>query len=448
MIAALRLPACLLTALLTLAAAHAEPWTLERAVTTALQQNPDARMAQARIDAAQAVVRQAQAAWLPQLMLSGRYTDTNNPMMGFGAILNQRAFHPGIDFNRPGQIDNFNATGTLAYNLYSGGKATAGRAAARAAADAASLDQRTAQHHLAAEVVKAVLNLRKAREAVIAVEGGVRAYEAAVQAARARFDAGQLLKADLLSLQVQLSQTRESLVRSRHATALAERAFLFILGLDAPPEHVELANDDPALAHLTLPEVLDPSHRPELLAMQARVRAAESMVETARAGRRPTVNAFASYQYDQGWKLDRHGDSWMAGVSFDVAAYDGGQTSGRIRQARAELNQAREGLRKLSLGIALEVEQARLAHAEALERLQVTSQAVEQAEESAQLSRARFEKEVLLAADLIGTETRLLEARLRRTMAAADERIALIELRRATGLDPLGALPATASSAR
>ena len=48
--------------------ATAEPWTLDRAVATALEHSPDARIARARIDAAQAMVTQAQAAWMPQLM--------------------------------------------------------------------------------------------------------------------------------------------------------------------------------------------------------------------------------------------------------------------------------------------------------------------------------------------------------------------------------------------
>ena len=65
-------------------------------------------------------------------MLRGGYTETNSPMMAFGSILNQRAFNFGLDFNHPGQIDNLNATGTVAYNLYSGGRATAGRSAAKA----------------------------------------------------------------------------------------------------------------------------------------------------------------------------------------------------------------------------------------------------------------------------------------------------------------------------
>lgn len=416
---------------------HAETWSLDRAVATALEHSPDARIARARIDGAQALVDQAQSAWLPQLSLSGRYTDTNSPMMAFGSILNQRAFNNTIDFNHPGQIDNLNATGTVAYNLYSGGRATAGRTAARSGVAAAESDQIAAHQHLAASVVAAALHLRKAREAVAAVESGVKAYEAAVAVARARFDAGQMLKADLLALEVQLAQTRESLAAARHGAALAARAFRFVLGLDPSDDPVELVPDDPALARLSVPDTRDTSRRPELAGLRARLRAAEAMVDAARGERRPTVNAFASYQYDKGWELGRDATGWLAGVSIDVNLFDGGNTPGKIRQARADVDQLKEALRKATLGIELEAEQARLAHVDAVERLAVSTRAVEQAEESAALTRARFEKQAVLTADLIGAESRLTEARLRRTFATSDERLAIVQLRRALGLDPL-----------
>jgi outer membrane protein TolC len=429
---------------LALLAAHtllrAEPWTLDRAVDTALKNSPDARIARERVEGAQAMIDQARAAWYPQLSLQGRYTDTNSPMMAFGSILNQRAFNFGLDFNHPGQIDDFNATGTVVYNLYSGGRVSAGLAAAKSGASAAAQDFLAAQQQLGVEVVKAYLNIRKAREAVAAVEAGVKAYRAAVAAAQARFEAGQMLKADLLSLEVQLAQTQENLAAARHGAALAERAFLFALGLDVAGQNVELVADDSALARLAMPDTRDFSQRPELCGLRERVRAAEAMVRAARGGRLPTVNAFASYQYDRGWQLNRDADSWMAGVSVDLNVFDGGQTSGKIRQAAAELEQVKEMLHKATLGISLEVEQARLAHDEAVERLAVTARAVEQAEDSAALSRARFEEGALLTADLIGVEGRLIEARMRRAVAAADERIALAELRRALGL-PLFAQP-------
>ena len=226
-------------------------------------------------------------------------------MMAFGSILNQRAFNFGLDFNHPGRIDDLNATGTVAYNLYSGGRASAGLSAAKSGALAAEQDLRAAQEQLGRDVVKAYLSIRKAREAVGAIEAGVKAYEAAVAAARARFDAGQMLKSDLLSLEVQLAQTQENLSAARHGAALAERAFRFVLGLDASAEAVELAADDPALVSLAMPDTGDFSQRPELAGLRERIRAAEAMVRAARGGRLPTVNAFASYQFDQGWQLDQ-----------------------------------------------------------------------------------------------------------------------------------------------
>ena len=427
-------------ALLASAVLRAELWTLDRAVATALERNPDIQSAQHRIEAAGAMIQQANSAWQPQLGVTGGYSVTNNALVALIYTLYQRNFNFTANFNRPGWIDDLNVTGTVAYNLYSGGRATACRDAARAGTRAAEQDFRAVQSQLAAEVVKAVLNLRKARESVASLEAGVRVYEANVANCRLRFEAGQVLKADLLSLEVQTARTRELLSSARHGAALAARTFIFILGLDSTDDPVEFVENDPALARLGAPDTADFTQRPELLSLKERLRAAEAMVEAARGARRPTVNAYVSAQYDQGWQFARHANDLQGGVLVDFNVFDGGRTAGQIRRAQAELAQVKDKLRKTTLSLGLEVEQARLAHADARERLAVTVSAVAQAEESASLSRARFEKGVLLTAELIGSESRLIEMRMCRTLATADERIALIELRRALGL-PLLAPP-------
>jgi len=413
---------------------RAEVWTLDKALAAAEAQSPDAKIARHRIEGARAMIDQANAAWMPQVMIQGRYTQTNSSMMAFGSILNQRAFTYALDFNHPGRVDDLNASGTVAYNVYAGGRARAGREAARAGTRAAEQDLQAVRNQLGAEVLRSYLNIRKAREAVLALEAGVKAYEAGISAARARYDAGQLLKADLLSLEVQLAQTREMLSSARHGESLARRAFLFVLGQEGTATSVEIAQEDPSVSRVMAPDTHDFSRRPELLGLAEREKAAEAMVRVARGGRQPTVNAFASYQYSQGWQLDAHADGWMAGLTLDLNVWDGGQTSGKVRQSLAELSQVREMMRKVSLGIGLEVEQARLTHEDCLERLSVSEQAVAQAEEAAALSRARFEKGSLLAAELIGVESRLMEVRMRRTIALADERSSLADLRRAVGL--------------
>lgn len=424
------------------ASAQSEVWTLESAVAFALQQSPDSRIAGHRIRSAEATVRQANSGYYPQVGVNASYMQTNTPMMAFGAILNQGVFDFGLDFNNPGQVDNLNLTGQVGYNLYSGGKRSAGREAAEAGLKASEYDSQSIRDQLAFEVVNAYFNIIKAREVVASTEGAVTAFEENLKVARLKFDAGTFLKTEVLNLEVQLAQTRENLLAFQHQRDLAERVFLNLLGLESN-QGVTLAPDDASAGRLVPPVGVNPESRADLLAMTARTEAAEAQVRMARGDRMPTVNAFGSYQLDHGWRMDGTGDSWMAGVSVNLNVFDGAMTRGKIEEAEARFDEAREGLRKMSLGVSLQVEQARLALTQARQRVEVTAKVVEQAEESAVLSRARFEQGVILSSDLINIETSLTSARMRRAIAVADERVAVALLRRAYGLPqfPLSSQP-------
>ncbi|MDW8311096.1 MAG: TolC family protein, partial [Verrucomicrobiales bacterium] len=150
------------TALLTLACGAtlslraADAWTLERAVQFALTNSPDARIALQRIAAAQAGLKQANAVAWPKLQFQSSYSRTDNPMMVFGSLLNQRAFGKPplgpIDFNDVPDLDNLNVKGLLTMPLYAGGQIRAGRDAARAGTEAARHAADAVRNTLAFEV--------------------------------------------------------------------------------------------------------------------------------------------------------------------------------------------------------------------------------------------------------------------------------------------------------
>jgi len=411
-------------------AAQDTPWTLAAAVAEARAHSPEARMAAARIERAAALLGQAASPRLPQVKLTAGYTQTNNPMMAFGAILNQGAFSPTIDFNHPGQTDNFNLTGTIAYPLYNGGRTAAGLAAAESGATASVHDRDATLAQLDLAVARAYYGIRQTRAGLTALDAAVASYDESLRVARLRFDAGQLLRSEVLNLEVQLAETREQQLATRHQAALAARQFLFLLGQPIN-ETVALSEND---AGLSLPDALAPTARPERLAHAARIAAAEQQLVVARGSQSPGVNAFASYQLDHGWRRDGSGDSWMAGVQAEWHVYDGQAGASRVREARARLDEAKAGLDQLQLALDLELEQARLAHQLAVEQLAVTASLVEQAEEAARISRARFEAGGLLSTELIGAETRLTSARFRRAVAIAAEQVAAAQLRHAAGL--------------
>lgn len=415
----------------------AEAWTLERALEYARTQNPDARLARHRITAAEAGLAQANAAFWPRLQAQSSYTRTDNPMLVFGSILNQRAYPgPSLDFNDVPDLDDLNVRGQLTMPLYAGGRNRAGREAARAGREAARNDSESTQNALACEVARAFHTVLKTREFIRASEAAVTAYETNAAIGRKRREGGSLLQSDVLDLEVRLAQAREDEVRSRNANELAQRVLRNLLGIEQG-EFV-VADQAPEVA---APAVTDFSRRPELAAAHQRERAAEEQVRAAQAGHYPRVSAFGSLDYDYGWKYDHGGGSYTAGALVQWDVWDGQLTSAQVREARARLDSAREETRRLRLALDLETEQARLDLRSAEERLRVTGEAVAQATESAALTRSRFVEGLALASQVMDAETALVTARVRRAEAEADRRIAIASFRKALGMPQLDSAP-------
>ncbi len=409
-----------------------EPWTLERALDQALAHNPDARLARNRIAAAQAGLEQANAAFWPRLQFQSSYTRTDNPMMVFGSILNQRAFSQSLNFNDVPDVDDLNARGLVTVPLYTGGRNKAGREAAKANTEAAKQDNEAVRNALAFEVARTFHTVLKTREFIRAAEAAVNSYQTNLVIANRRLEGGALLRTDVLDIQVRLAQAQEDLVRARNANALATRALRNLLGVEQGD--FEVAETAP---NADVPQSMDFSKRAELGAARQRERAAEEQVRGARSGYLPRLSAFGSLDYDYGWKYENGGGSYTAGGMLQWDVWDGNLTRAKVREARANLDSAREEQRKLNLALSLEADQAQLELKAATERLAVTSEAVTQASQSADMTRARFEQGAALATQLMDAETALVGARVRRAEAEADQRIAIAALRKALGLAQL-----------
>jgi outer membrane protein TolC len=352
-------------------------------------------------------------------------------MYSFGNILNQGQFTSNIDFNKPGISDDLNLTTTLLYRIYNGGNDKAAIQAALASEEAARFDQAAIHSRLGFEVVRSFYSIVQAEENVQARQSALRAITVSVDTARARFDAGDLLKADLLNLEVQQSLASENLIRARHGLELTRRGFLNLLGLKQQPLEIDTAEqpEQPVPEHPTCEQ------RAELAGLAALYRSAEAQVRQAEAGYYPTADIFGSYQVDKGFEFDEgSGNSWMTGIKLNYTLFNGNRTSAEISRATAKLGEIRQQQHKLELAYSYEIEQASLILQQAEQRLRVTRKMVEQAVESARLSREQFSEGVLLTSDLIAVENRLTDARVHNLMARTNRRIAIADLRRASGL--------------
>jgi len=408
-----------------------ESWTAENAVAFAIASSPDSFIAKKRIEEAQATAEMARAADYPLINLSAEYAQTNTPMYSFGNILNQGAFDQSIDFNDPGRTDNLNLKALIAYRLYNGGRDRADQEAAEAATDMSRSDLVAVYQRLGFEVIKTFQAIVQAEEMVKVREASLDAINAARNVGEARYEAGDLLRADLLNLELQISVATEELIQSQHNLELTKRSFLNLLGLrdgDVVLSQKNVTVQQP-------PEPINYQNRQELKRLQALERTSVAQLKKAKGGRLPTVDAFASYQLDAGTVLDESGDSWMAGVKMDYNLFDGKRTSSAIAKANIQLQRIRGLVQKTELALNLDVQQAELNYKQAKQRLAVTEKMVAVAEEGARLSRARFKEGVILASDLIDFELRLTDAQARQFAAQARYKVAIANLRRAAGVE-------------
>lgn len=415
--------------LIASAVGGAEALTLEKGIELALSQNPDARLAEHRIAAAQASLREANSAFWPTVQFRPSYVGTDNPASVFLSAINQREFSPGLDFNHPPTVDHLNVKGTVSVPLYHGGRIVAGREAATAMTEAARRNSDAVRNRLAFEVSRAWFSILKTREFIRSAEASVNSFESNLSIAQKRRQAGNLLKTEALDVEVKLTEAREGLVRAQNARALAERALRNLLGIERG--ELKISDDVP---RIETPTGRDFSHRSELRAANQRIRAARAGVRGARGGHRPKVNGFASLDYDTGWKFGGSGKNWTVGMALEWDIFDGHRTDAKIDSARARLDSAIEMERKIRLMIDLEVEQASLKLEESSQRLVVTGKVIDLAAESRDLTRVRFEEGAALSTQLIDAETALTAARVRRAEAEADHRIAAAAMRQALGL--------------
>jgi outer membrane protein TolC len=435
----MRLPR-LLTPLLVLfagfACSGAEDWSLERALTFARTNNPDARLARSRIHVAQAGIDQANSAFWPKLQFQSSYTRTDNPMLAFGSILNQRAFSDSMDFNDVPDTDDLNVRGIATVPIYVGGRNKANTRTAEAASLAAKEDEKATLNILDYEVARSFFTIQKTREFARAAEASVIALRTNLDVAGRRLDAGSLLKTDVLDIEVRLAEAKEDHLRAQNANAIAIRSLRNLLGI----EQGEFAVADGA-PDIEAPGGMDFSGRAELAAARERERAAQEQVRAARGNYLPRLSAFGSLDYDYGWELENGGRSYTVGGLLQWDIWDGSQTRAKVREARANLESSQEATRKTRLMLDLEIEQARLEFNAASERVAVTAQMIARATESASLTRARFDQGAALASQLIDAETALLAARVREAEARADRRVAVAALRKALGLPQMDIKP-------
>lgn len=406
-------------------------------VNIALVQNADILKAKNQLEAQMGVVIQTRAVALPQLQATGQYTDQDKSL--------SPQYPSSISGYVPPQPhQNWNAGIQIVQNIYAGGKMVAAFQGATATKLQAQANYQTALADMILLVKLAYYDVLLAEQQIVVNEASVKLLQQELDDQKRRFDAGTVPHFNVLRAEVALANAKPPLIKSRSQFRIAKNLLVNLLGYNLPREVLEnipmTLTDSFNLStwNLVLPDAIQQAleKRSELKALRQEINLARVNKVNARAGYKPTIAAFAGYNWlNNSGSTDLSDDlnGWSVGGQMTWNLFDGALTLGKVKQANALYDKSRTELDDRSRQIELNVRTAYSDFIEAKEVLESQVKVQEQAEESLREANARFDAGTGTQLDVLDAETSLTQARTTLVQAQHDYAAARARLERAIG---------------
>jgi uncharacterized phage protein (TIGR02220 family) len=420
--------------------------TIEQAVQIGMENSKALRTSQFKVEAADARSSEMNTLRLPSLKFNGMYTRLSD-VPPSQIVLPANFIMPGVPPTdsratlSPTVLDNYGLKATIQQPLFTGGKISGVANAAEYLSDATKEDYKKDKAEVQYNIKAAYWNLFRANEFKKFVDENVNQIKSHAKDAENLMKQGMLTSNDLMKVQVQLS---DALVRQIDATNNVKLVMYILnntLGLPLQTE-IELVSTI-QIADRTWEEIdklVDRAFekRPDVLGMNARVKAGESGLTSARGGWWPQIYLVGNYNYLRPNSrifptVDQFKDTWDVTLSLSFDIWNWWQTGYQANQAQAQLAQAQEGLSMMKDGVMLEVTQSYLGVNQFKERKAVSEQGVKQAEENYRITNDKYKKGLTSNSELLDAEVALLQAKLNLTQSLVDYELSMARLSKAIG---------------
>lgn len=310
--------------------------------------------------------------------------------------------------------------------------------ASRKQRDVKGLDVDLARLDLVASVKVMFFNFLLMKEVVKVQEEALRQAEAHLAAAKSRFEVGVAPKFDVIRANVEVTSAQEALTTAKKGLELTRMAFNNLLGLsvDRPTDvEAEGAYGLIALNALEYYVGLAMENRPEVKQITIGKELAKTGMRLSRM--LPSVGftgMWTPYSRGSGFGSEH---TWRVIVGAEVPLFDNGLSRARVRQAGRAYDKLELTEIDLKEGITLQVKQAYLTVDEARRRLDSSKDVLAMADEAYRMADVGFKEGVTTSIDLLDAEHGLTQAKLNSAKADFDYEIALSQLALSCGLESL-----------
>jgi outer membrane protein TolC len=362
------------------------PLTLDEAVQIALKQNASILQQIQQLKAEQGLVLQAQAKLLPQLNATANFSATDpgltpkssggsrpnfdllatsaNQSLTNGVLRgtqNPLSNAPNTAFAVP--LTSLSGSTTTADNswqivltasqlLWDGGATIASRRAARITEDAAYYTLRDTIDQVVQTVRTQFFQIIQNRALVQVQEESVNLLQSQLSDQKSRFEAGTVPQFNVLQAQGTLQNQIPQLIQARNNYKISQLTLAQTLGIPADRQYLT-ENPLPVVGTLDVPPLKYDlgtalsearANRPSLKAQRSSILSSVENITVQAAGWQPTITASAGLQQQSSGISNNLKDTvqgWFLGVQGSWAIFDGFLTYGRVKEARAQLEQSK-----------------------------------------------------------------------------------------------------------
>jgi outer membrane protein TolC len=370
------------------------------------ENNSSIKISQQEFMEAKADFNQTKAVFLPNITASHTGILTTNPLMAFGSKLNQGVltqndFNPDL-LNNPDRVQNF-ATVLEVQQPLINLDGLYQRKAARASMEAMSLKRQRTEEYFSFEVEKAYMQLQLAYKGVAVLEKAEEAARANLKLAQNRFKQGYLQRADVLNVEVRVTEVQNQLQTAQSNVQNASNYLSFLMNDESYV--VYQPSDSLAVQTIRVKENDFSENRSDIRAMQLATNAYEAANKADKMAFLPRLNAFGSYELYDDNLFQASANGYVVGAQLSWDLFKGSQRIGQAQKSKATLEKSKLEYEQYISKSKLELNKALRMLTDAGNRLKLSELALEQSQESLRIRTNRFKEGLEKTSDLLGAET-------------------------------------------
>jgi outer membrane protein len=244
-------------------------------------------------------------------------------------------------------------------------------------AEAANLNTSIVQNDITLQITQAYLNILVAKESIFYLQDLVKTSQAQFELGKTKFNAGSIAKKDLLQLEAQVASDQYNLVTAENMYRQNVVTLKQILQLPTTTGFTPVVPDtlivEQALPNLSEAQRLALQNRPEIQYNDLQIRIAETELQKAKAGYKPTLSAGGSvstgYSDNQDAKYFSQVNENLfqrVGLTLSIPIFDNRTNKTNVERSKILIDQSRLTLEQTKTVLSQQVEQAYIAVLNAL----------------------------------------------------------------------------------